>query len=94
MLSTSISLQPGNGSWYSDILLNAPDTLWIEYVLLPCNEVDRLAVILRGELAPDDSCVRSPLPLLKRVKLGNCAEYRIVGEAFGISKVTVYSCVK
>lgn len=49
-------------------------------------------------MAPELATVRSPIPLLKRVciaifKLASCAEYRVVGETFGVSTVSVFRCV-
>ena len=65
---------------------------------LPRHEVEQLAELLKDDLAPDDACVRNPVPLLKRVciaitKLASCCEYRVVGEKYGVSKSTVYRCV-
>ncbi len=41
---------------------------------------------------------RAPVPTEKRIaialyKLATCAEYRVVGETFGVSKTTVHRCV-
>ena len=41
---------------------------------------------------------RKPVPTDKRIaialyKLATCAEYRVVGETFGVSKTTVHICV-
>lgn len=59
--------------------------------------MEYIANLLRDELSPEIATVRTPIPLLKRVciaifKLASCAEYRVVGEAFGVSKVSVYRC--
>lgn len=78
--------------------MKGPDSLWIEHMRLPKNQIVWLANLLRDELSPQEPCVREPVPLLKRTciavyKLATCSEYRVVGEMFGVSKVTVFRCV-
>ncbi|KAL1277058.1 hypothetical protein QQF64_023731 [Cirrhinus molitorella] len=49
-------------------------------------------------MSPAECTVRAPIPLIMRVavalyKLGSCAEYRLIGNQFGIHKSTVKKCV-
>lgn len=78
--------------------MGAPDSLWIEHFRFPRERIEYIANLLKDELSPEIGTVRAPIPLFKRVciaifKLATCAEYRVVGETFGVSKVSVYRCV-
>lgn len=91
-------MRPRSANWYHEILLKAPDSLWIEHMRFPRREVENLAELLKDELAPSDYCVREPVPLLKRVcialfKLASCCEYRVAAEHFGVSNATVFRCI-
>ena len=49
-------------------------------------------------VGPKPSPGRRPIPTEKRIaialyKLATCAEYRVVGETFGVSKTSVHRCV-
>lgn len=91
-------MQDRNSTWYTEVLLKSNDELWIETMRLPRHAVEALAEELREELQPSDNCIRTPVPLFKRVcislyKLASCCEYRVAAEQFGVSKVTVFRCV-
>ncbi|CAM4608237.1 unnamed protein product [Leuciscus chuanchicus] len=59
---------------------------------------DLLCNCIGPSLSPDVASSRPPVPTEKRIaialyKLATCAEYRVVGETFGVSETTVHRCV-
>ncbi|XP_051787442.1 uncharacterized protein LOC127529067 [Erpetoichthys calabaricus] len=59
---------------------------------------EMLCGFISPDVAPITGCHRPPVPTQKRIpialyKLATCAEYRVVGETFGVSKTTVHRCV-
>lgn len=70
------------------------DTDWISNFRMKRDTFCKLVEILREEMSPSLVFVREPVPVEKRIavavyKLASCAEYRTVGNLFGIHKSSV-----
>ena len=70
------------------------DQLWVENFRLTRSGFKELCQLI----GPASVCCRKLVPTDERIaialyKLATCAEYRVVGETFGVSKTTVHRCV-
>ena len=74
------------------------DQLWVENFRLTRSGFEELCQLIGPAVSPASVCCRKPVPTDERIaialyKLATCAEYRVVGETFGVSKTTVHRCV-
>ena len=74
------------------------DQLWVENFRLTRSGFEELCQLIGPAVSPASVCCRKPVPTDERIaialyKLATCAEYRVVGETFGVSKTTGHRCV-
>ncbi|TGZ45962.1 uncharacterized protein [Temnothorax longispinosus] len=87
--------------FWDDIVLNTyDDAQWLESFRMRKDTFNKLCDIVKRELEPKPIFLKSrePLSVQKQVavalyKLASCAEYRVVGNIFGIHKSTVKKCL-
>lgn len=74
------------------------ESLWLQHFRMTRPTFEMLCGYIGPDVAPIIGCHRPPVPTRKQIaialyKLATCAEYRVVGETFGVSKTTVHRCV-
>jgi hypothetical protein len=85
--------------WYNKTVLNDfSDEDWYENFRMKRENFFKLCSKLEHALAPASKTVEEPLELTKKVAiaiywLASTAEYRTIGNLFGVAKSTVHECV-
>uniref|UniRef100_A0A3B1JVY3 DDE Tnp4 domain-containing protein n=1 Tax=Astyanax mexicanus TaxID=7994 RepID=A0A3B1JVY3_ASTMX len=84
--------------WENIVQSHFSDQLWIRHFRMSKTTFEKLCVMIGPYVGPRISSHRPPVPTDKRIaiaiyKLATCAEYRVVGETFGVSVTTVHRCV-
>lgn len=74
------------------------ESLWLQHFRMTRPTFEMLYGFIGPDVAPITGCHRPPVPTQKRIaialyKLATCAEYKVVGETFGVSKTTVHRCL-
>ncbi|KYM98112.1 Putative nuclease HARBI1 [Cyphomyrmex costatus] len=89
-----------NHFWQEIVLCTYTDSDWIESFRMSAKIFNDLCFLLRPALEPKPLLLKSreSLSVEKQVavalyKLASCAEYRVVGNVFGIHKSTVKKCL-
>lgn len=92
--------QRSNHFWSEIVLCTYTDSDWIESFRMCKKTFNDLCYLLQPALEPKPLLLKSrePLSVEKQVavalyKLASCAEYRVVGNVFGIHKSTVKKCL-
>ena len=85
--------------WWINIVNSNDFDEWFENFRIDKNTYEWLCEKLEPELKPGMFCVRKPLSVKKKVaialyKLASCAEYRVVGNQFGVHKASVHRSLK
>lgn len=83
-----------------EVIVNTHFTpnLWLQHFRMSEATFEMLCNIIGPHVAPIQSPGRPPIATKKRIaialyKLATCAEYRVVGEVFGVRKTSVHRCV-
>ncbi|KAG2457800.1 CANX protein, partial [Polypterus senegalus] len=84
--------------WEEVVERHFTENLWLQHFRMTRPTFEMLYGFISPDVAPITGCHRPPVPTQKRIvitfyKLATCAEYRVVGETFGVSKTTVHRCV-
>ena len=84
--------------WERDVLTLFDDEDWKANFRMTRKSFNKLCGIMEGVMKPEKVTVRAPIPLEMRVaivlyKLASCAQYRVVGNQFGVHKSTVKKMV-
>lgn len=84
--------------WEVVVQQHFTDELWLKHFRMSRATFSNLCDTIGPFVGPLRLSHRPPVPTDKRVaiavyKLASCAEYRVVGETFGVSKTTVHHCV-
>lgn len=100
-IERSIWMKPrSNHFWNEIVLCTYTDSDWLESFRMCQETLNELCFLLQPALEPKPLLLKSrePVSVQKQVavalyKLGSCAEYRVVGNVFGIHKSTVKKCL-
>lgn len=88
-----------SSDWWNNIVKTNSFDEWMENFRVDRETFEYLCSEIGHELQPDPFCVREPLQVDTKVaialyKLASCAEYRVVGNQFGVHKTSVHRCLK
>ena len=80
--------------WERIVMMHFNDNDWRENFRMSHRSFFKLCQIMQRVMEPCEVTVRKPVPLGMRVammlyKIASCCEYRLVANAFGVSKCTV-----
>jgi hypothetical protein len=90
-----------NDWWENIVMKHFQEDEWLKNFRMTKETFFWLCNQLEAKLKPDENCLstRKPVSVEKQVAitlyfLASCAEYRVVGNAFGVHKSTVCKCVR
>lgn len=93
--------KPRSMSWYECTVLTKwedNDDRWIQHFRMPLGLLQQLRIELLDDISPDPLAFRSDtIQSFKCLAIGimtlaSCSEYRIIGELFGVSEISVGRC--
>uniref|UniRef100_H3A810 DDE Tnp4 domain-containing protein n=1 Tax=Latimeria chalumnae TaxID=7897 RepID=H3A810_LATCH len=93
-------MKPQSSRWWEETVLSPSfsDEDWLGNFRVTRPTFFKIVELVRVDMEPSLASVRSPVPCAKRVgvamyKLASNAEYRVIGNLFGIHKSTVHKCL-
>nr|CAB3251812.1 putative nuclease HARBI1 [Phallusia mammillata] len=97
--SGRIWMYPRTGNYWEGDVSQYNNAQWIQNFRMTKENFMELLAIIHDDIKPEDITVREPIPVDKRMgiavfKLASSAEYRTVAHNFGVSKASVYNCLK